>query len=113
MLTQPPPPPVIQQHAAVWVMNEWMDPARHRSMRTECDDIEHPFASHPMCDRISGVYHEGEWTVSVSAQTMNPHQRVRVAVGIPAYTPGDDGEANRSLVKSVLLKAPLILFGKF
>jgi len=67
------------------MMNEWNDPARHRSMRKECNDVMKRFAAHPECNRISGTYHEGTWLVSVSAQTMNPHQRVRVEVGSPVY----------------------------
>ena len=76
-------------------MNEWMDPSRRRSMRKACDDIEQPFASHPDCAAILGVYHEGKWLVTVSAQTKNPHQHVRVVVGVPTFAPAEEGRLRR------------------
>jgi hypothetical protein len=90
MITMPNAPPSVAQHAIVWIMNEWNDPRRHRSMRRECDDIMNPYAAHPECNRISGLYREGVWLITVSAQTMNSHDRVHVSVGHPAYNPREE-----------------------
>ena len=105
---------VIKQHAAAWVMREWNDPHRRRNEHAECDDIMHPFASHLQCDRISGKYREGEWFVYVSAQTMNPHQPVRVVVGTPIYKPpdADDKQYLKDKVIERIIKTPLLIFAR-
>jgi len=90
-------------------MNEWNDPRRHRTMRAECDDVMHPYASHPDCDRIIGKYHEGSWFVRISAQTINPHQPIKVAVGVPTFAPHEkDDELEDKLIHR-LIKLPLSL----
>jgi hypothetical protein len=101
-----PVPPAVAQHAIVWIMNEWNDPRRHRSMQRECDDVMNPYAAHPACNRITGTYHEGAWFVPVSAQTMNSHQRVSVVVGVPAYNPGEPGQ-EKEKIGYWLMKLPL------
>jgi hypothetical protein len=67
-------------------MHEWNDPKRHRAMQTKCEDITHPYDSHPECDRISGMYYKGDWIVVVSAQATN-HKPVRAFVGTPMNYP--------------------------
>jgi hypothetical protein len=104
---------IVTQHATAWIIREWNDPRRHRNERAECDDINHPYASHPECDRISGKYREGDWFVYISAQTLNPHQRVRVIVGAPIYKPHEEmDENNKSKVIERIIKIPLLFFGR-
>ena len=75
-------------------------------MRRECDDVMHPYAAHPGCDRISGMYREGPWLVYASAQAMNPKERVRVVVTQPAFNPASPDQTKRTIA-SWLMKLPL------
>jgi hypothetical protein len=113
MTTMPPTPPTMAQHAKAWIMHEWTDSRHRHDARAECDDVMHPFATHPACERISGTFHEGAWFVYVSAQSINPTQPVRVTVGTPAYDSFGANEDTKHAFTKVLMKAPIqILFGK-
>jgi len=112
MLMTPVVPPTVAQHAIVWIMKEWNDPRRRQSMLAECDDVMHPYATHPDCTRIVGTYHEGAWFMHVSAQAMNSHQPVRVVVGTPTYTPTEENDQDKERLVGRIIKIPLELMSK-
>lgn len=108
----PPPPPTMAQHAKAWIMHEWADPHSRRNSRVACEDVMHPWATHPSCERIAGTYREGAWFVSVSAQMLNPNQPVHVSVGDPSYTTSDTAGNTKQTLVNTLVKAPMLMFGK-
>jgi hypothetical protein len=108
--TVPQAPPDITQRAIVFAINEWNDPRRRRSVRSECDDARNPFASHPACEHILDVYHEGRWRVVVSAQRLSPRERLSVRASYPTYVPPDDDQIyTKGRFLKYVLKAPIIL----